>query len=312
MSINLNHDLSLLKFDYLSIEPNKENSTLAVSPRFDSLVDPTSPASAESFFKAAKAGDIDRVKFFLDRGIPINTTNGYVGRTALYFACISGHILLAEYLLKNGASIAIGDYPTLLHLIARAESHKIADAVIPLQVLKHLIRLLPIDREERDRHITVLIAVLSGEICGVEWKSNARSKCFLESSLEMIRPLVKSKPVVLDFNRLEYLLYALLGKKMELEKAISSVDKQERLAHLSYCIKHVSWHKDEPFKKFIEEQLESVALTVKDSCEEKNQLRSYIDLSMLPDCTTLQAFYPYRRVKQRVYQFEKLQKKRVD
>lgn len=177
-------------------------------------------------------------------------------------------------------------------LVIKSESYKKAAAVKPEQMLKHLVRLLPLEKAERDRYLTTFIAVISQEILVSELKGDAVSRYNLERCLEVIKPQIKSKTLMREYNRLEYLLYASLGKKTELRKVFSSLDRQERLEHLKYFIKHASWHRDEFQREVIEEELESSVLRGAESCPERksisdlykaaNTARLYNTVSFLP------------------------------
>lgn len=52
--------------------------------------------------RAAKRGNLDKVKQLLDQGVDVNTRDGY-GRTALMEASREGHAALVSLLLARGA-----------------------------------------------------------------------------------------------------------------------------------------------------------------------------------------------------------------
>jgi ankyrin repeat protein len=56
----------------------------------------------DEFFAAARHGDIAAVKAFLDKGTDVNTKTRY-GSTALFYACDRGNVELVKFLLERGA-----------------------------------------------------------------------------------------------------------------------------------------------------------------------------------------------------------------
>lgn len=52
---------------------------------------------------AAYAGNIEKVRLFIERGDDINSTNEYDKRTPLYMASKKGHIDAVRLLLEHGA-----------------------------------------------------------------------------------------------------------------------------------------------------------------------------------------------------------------
>ena len=57
-----------------------------------------------NLFLYAKAGDIDGIDDCLNAGININSRNEY-NATALYFACMFGHVKAAEFIIDCGADL---------------------------------------------------------------------------------------------------------------------------------------------------------------------------------------------------------------
>ena len=55
-------------------------------------------------FLYAKAGDIDGIDDCLNAKIHINSRNEY-NATALYFACMAGHVKAVEFIIESGADL---------------------------------------------------------------------------------------------------------------------------------------------------------------------------------------------------------------
>ncbi|CAA7023654.1 unnamed protein product [Microthlaspi erraticum] len=53
-------------------------------------------------FEASRAGDVDRLRYFLETGVNVNARDRW-DSVALYYACLAGHIDAARMLLENGA-----------------------------------------------------------------------------------------------------------------------------------------------------------------------------------------------------------------
>jgi len=58
----------------------------------------------DNLFSYAKNGDIDGIDDCLNDGININSRNEY-NATALYFACMFGHVKAAEFIIESGANL---------------------------------------------------------------------------------------------------------------------------------------------------------------------------------------------------------------
>ena len=72
----------------------------------------------DKFIEAAKKGDIERLQYFIDKGVDINVINRY-GMTALYEAIHYDRLEAVDVLLKNGAEISTFDSITLSDEMAR-------------------------------------------------------------------------------------------------------------------------------------------------------------------------------------------------
>ncbi|KAL6261095.1 hypothetical protein P5V15_008628 [Pogonomyrmex californicus] len=55
-------------------------------------------------WKAALDGDIDQIKYFLQKGVFVDVLDS-AGYTALHYAARGGHVHVCELLLKNGANV---------------------------------------------------------------------------------------------------------------------------------------------------------------------------------------------------------------
>ncbi|KAL0400294.1 UNVERIFIED_CONTAM: BTB/POZ domain-containing protein [Sesamum radiatum] len=53
-------------------------------------------------FEAARAGDVDRLRYLLDSGVNVNARDQW-DSVALYYACLAGHLDAARMLLESGA-----------------------------------------------------------------------------------------------------------------------------------------------------------------------------------------------------------------
>ncbi|KAL0300407.1 UNVERIFIED_CONTAM: BTB/POZ domain-containing protein [Sesamum angustifolium] len=53
-------------------------------------------------FEAARAGDVDRLRYLLDSGLNVNARDQW-DSVALYYACLAGHLDAARMLLESGA-----------------------------------------------------------------------------------------------------------------------------------------------------------------------------------------------------------------
>lgn len=53
-------------------------------------------------FEAARAGDIDRLRYLLESGVNVNARDQW-DSVALYYACLAGHLDAARMLLESGA-----------------------------------------------------------------------------------------------------------------------------------------------------------------------------------------------------------------
>ena len=58
----------------------------------------------DNLFSYAKSGDIDGIDDCLNDGININSRNEY-NATALYFACMFGHVKAVEFIIESGANL---------------------------------------------------------------------------------------------------------------------------------------------------------------------------------------------------------------
>src|SRR3954471_1807072 len=74
----------------------------------------TLPPDQRAFLDAAKAGDIDKVREMLDKGVPVDTREDYTvdrdyyqqsEQTALMYAAGGGHLEVVRILLKAGANV---------------------------------------------------------------------------------------------------------------------------------------------------------------------------------------------------------------
>ncbi|XVF71800.1 hypothetical protein PTKIN_Ptkin12aG0068400 [Pterospermum kingtungense] len=52
-------------------------------------------------FEASRAGDVDRLRYFLEAGVNVNARDNW-DSVALYYACLAGHLDAARMLLENG------------------------------------------------------------------------------------------------------------------------------------------------------------------------------------------------------------------
>ena len=58
-----------------------------------------------SVWEAALLGDLDGVKAAVENGADIEERGGIWKGTALHYACLYGHTLVAEYLIQRGAEV---------------------------------------------------------------------------------------------------------------------------------------------------------------------------------------------------------------
>ena len=67
--------------------------------------------TAAAFIDAARAGNLEVVKLFVEAGMDIDATNNYGvnGVTALHWAAWDGHLSVVEYLVGQGASLTATD-----------------------------------------------------------------------------------------------------------------------------------------------------------------------------------------------------------
>ncbi|KAG9455149.1 hypothetical protein H6P81_008053 [Aristolochia fimbriata] len=63
---------------------------------------PLKKVPAGDIFEAARAGDLDRLRYLIDSGVNINARDNW-DSVALYYACLAGHLDAARMLLENGA-----------------------------------------------------------------------------------------------------------------------------------------------------------------------------------------------------------------
>merc|ERR1711981_745684 len=75
---------------------------------------------------AAKVGDLDRVKFFIENGIHIDQASVPQGLTALHHAAQHGHIEVVKYLVEKGANINARGLTTKYGELAAADKAAIA------------------------------------------------------------------------------------------------------------------------------------------------------------------------------------------
>jgi ankyrin repeat protein len=62
-------------------------------------------AGCDDIRKAARQGDLDAVKKYVEQGVKVNERSGD-GETALHWACREGHAEVAHYLLSKGADVS--------------------------------------------------------------------------------------------------------------------------------------------------------------------------------------------------------------
>jgi len=82
--------------------------------------------------EAALNGDLEEVKFILNNNnLDIDLKDSY-GATALYYAAMSGHIDIVQYLVKKGANVNLKNNigQTSLHLAYFMEFHKVAKYLV--------------------------------------------------------------------------------------------------------------------------------------------------------------------------------------
>jgi ankyrin repeat protein len=58
----------------------------------------------DNLFSYAKSGDIDGIDDCLNSAIHVNSRNTY-NATALYFACMFGHVKAVEFIIESGANL---------------------------------------------------------------------------------------------------------------------------------------------------------------------------------------------------------------
>lgn len=63
---------------------------------------PLKRVPAGDLFEAARAGDLDRLRYLLDSGVNVNARDPW-DSVALYYACLAGHVDAARMLLDAGA-----------------------------------------------------------------------------------------------------------------------------------------------------------------------------------------------------------------
>ena len=80
---------------------------------------------------AAEYGNIEIVKYLINRGISINDAD-LAGLTALYIACHNGDKVMAQFLLENGADPRVKGpkNSTVLHTIAERGFPEICKLII--------------------------------------------------------------------------------------------------------------------------------------------------------------------------------------
>ncbi len=70
--------------------------------------DTSTDFSHDSFWKAARNGDLEHVRAALESGFDVNVKTNY-GATALFFACDRGQVEVAKFLLEHDADPNIKD-----------------------------------------------------------------------------------------------------------------------------------------------------------------------------------------------------------
>ena len=73
-----------------------------------------------TWFTAAKAGDIDTIQEYIDKGFSVDEKSPHVGDTALLLATASGHRDIVELLLEHGANVDVQDNYGTTALMAAA------------------------------------------------------------------------------------------------------------------------------------------------------------------------------------------------
>ncbi|BBN01093.1 ankyrin repeat and BTB/POZ domain-containing protein 1 [Marchantia polymorpha subsp. ruderalis] len=63
---------------------------------------PRKPVPTGDVYEAARAGDVERLSFWLDLGVNVNARDAW-DSVALYYACLAGHLDAAHMLLESGA-----------------------------------------------------------------------------------------------------------------------------------------------------------------------------------------------------------------
>ena len=82
------------------------NSTLTIVTRMISSVGlALLVAGCGNIREAARSGDFNAVKKYVEQGVNVNARSGD-GETALHWACRQGHVDIARYLLAKGADVS--------------------------------------------------------------------------------------------------------------------------------------------------------------------------------------------------------------
>ncbi|KAK4437535.1 BTB/POZ domain-containing protein [Sesamum alatum] len=79
------------ELDEIELEPDDFHSSL-----------PLKKVPYGDVFEAARAGDVDRLRYLLDSGVNVNARDQW-DSVALYYACLAGHLDAARMLLETGA-----------------------------------------------------------------------------------------------------------------------------------------------------------------------------------------------------------------
>ena len=79
---------------------------------------------------AAQNGNLNRVKAFLNQGVPVNSRSTTHGATPLHYAAYSGHLSVVQELLKRGAHVNPRNGAGWTPLLAAFKHPRIVHALI--------------------------------------------------------------------------------------------------------------------------------------------------------------------------------------
>ena len=84
--------------------------------------------------KSAESGDLEGVKIALEWGANVNIQDDLTKQSALHKASRKGHVMIVEYLLKNGANLSLRDteHMTALHIATRDGSIELAKCILEM------------------------------------------------------------------------------------------------------------------------------------------------------------------------------------